>query len=249
MLLNCGVGGDSWESPLDCKKIQPVNPKGNKPWIFIGRTEVEAETPILWPPDAKHWLIGKDADSGKDGRQEEKRTTEDELFGWHHQLNGHGLSKFWEFVKDKEACSPWGHKKSDITEWLNWTDLFTKAGIDPRGVYPRVARAELLLSPPGLKGRGVTLSQSQRRESCRKPESCKEWHTHPEAGLQDSSLTSLPPASWQGSPMKSNWKAEATGTSCSKQGRFLYRTERSKMQKWSRGSWRPGAHTDKTSCH
>ena len=77
------------ESPLDCKEIQPVHPKGNQSWIFIGRTDAEAETPILGPPDAKNWLIGKDPDSGKDWRQEEKGTTEDEMVGWHHWLNGH----------------------------------------------------------------------------------------------------------------------------------------------------------------
>ena len=77
------------ESPLDCKEIQPVNPKGNQFWMFIGRTDTEAETPILWPPDAKNWLIGKDPDAGKDWRQEEKGMTEDEMVGWHHQLDGH----------------------------------------------------------------------------------------------------------------------------------------------------------------
>ena len=164
MLLNCGVGGDSWESPLDCKKIQPVNPKGNKPWIFIGRTEVEAETPILWPPDAKNWLIGKDADSGKDGRQEEKRTTEDELFGWHHQLNGHGLSKFWEFVKDKEACSPWGHKKSDITEWLNWTELIHKGRYRPQRSVPQGIEGRVTVITPRPEGkRGDTFSKPEER--------------------------------------------------------------------------------------
>ena len=78
-----------WRRLLDCKEIQPVNPKGNQPWIFIGRTNAEAETPILWPPDVKNWLIGKDPDAGKDWRQEEKGTKEDEMVGWHHQLNGH----------------------------------------------------------------------------------------------------------------------------------------------------------------
>ena len=77
------------EIPLDCKEIQPVHPKGNRSWIFIGRTDVEAETPILWPPDVKNWLIWKDPDAGKDLRQEEKGTTEDEMVGWHHPLNGH----------------------------------------------------------------------------------------------------------------------------------------------------------------
>ena len=77
------------ESSLDCKEIQPVHPKGNQSWIFIGKTDVEAETPTLWPPHVKSWLIGKDPDAGKDWKQEEKGTTEDEMVGWHHQLNGH----------------------------------------------------------------------------------------------------------------------------------------------------------------
>ena len=77
------------ESPLDCKEIQPVHPKGDKSWVFIGRTDVEAETPILWLPDAKNWFIWKDPDAGKDWRREEKGTIEDEMIGWHHQLNGH----------------------------------------------------------------------------------------------------------------------------------------------------------------
>ena len=77
------------ERPLDCKEIKPVNPKGNQSWIFIGRTDAEAETPILWPPEVKNWLLGKDPDAGKDWRWEEKGTTEDEMFGWHHWLDGH----------------------------------------------------------------------------------------------------------------------------------------------------------------
>ena len=88
MLLNCGVGEDS-ESPLDCKEIQPVPPKGDQSWIFIGRADAEAETPILWPPDVKNWLTEKDPDAGKDGRWEEKKMTEDEMVGWHHWLDGH----------------------------------------------------------------------------------------------------------------------------------------------------------------
>ena len=77
------------ESPMDSKEIQPVHPKGNQSWIFIERTDAEAETPILWPADSKNWLIGKDPETGKDWRQEEKQTIEDEMVGWHHQLNGH----------------------------------------------------------------------------------------------------------------------------------------------------------------
>ena len=114
------------ESPLDSKKIQPVHPKGDQSWVFIGRTDVEAETPILWPPDAKSWLIGKDPDAGRDWGQEEKGTTEDEMAGWHHQLNGHGFG--WTLgVGDGQAglacCDSWGRKELDTTEWLNWTEL------------------------------------------------------------------------------------------------------------------------------
>ena len=87
MLLNCGVGEDSW-SPLDCKELQPVHPK-DQSWLFIGRTDAEAEIPKLWPTDTKNWLIWKDPDAGKDWRQEEKGMTEDEMVGWQHQINGH----------------------------------------------------------------------------------------------------------------------------------------------------------------
>ena len=113
------------ESLLDCKEIQRVHPKGDQSWVFIGRTDVEAETPILWPPDAKSWLIGKDLDAGKDWGQEEKGTTEDEMVGWRHWLNGHGFG--WTLgVGDGQGglvcCDSWGHKESDMTEQLNWTD-------------------------------------------------------------------------------------------------------------------------------
>ena len=91
------------ESPLDCKEIQPVQAKGNQSWIFIGRTDAEAEAPTLWPADVKNWLIGKDPDAGKDWRQEEKGPTEDEVVGWHHWLDGHDLSKLQELVMDREA--------------------------------------------------------------------------------------------------------------------------------------------------
>ena len=90
------------ESPLDCKEIKPVNPKGNQPWIFTGRTDAEAEAPVLWPPDAKSQLNGKDPDAGKDWRQEDKGMTEDEVVGWHHWLNGHE-SEQTQIVKDREA--------------------------------------------------------------------------------------------------------------------------------------------------
>ena len=114
------------ESPLDCKEIQPVHRKGDQSWVFIGRTDVEAETPILWPPYAKSWLIGKDPDAGKNWEQEEKATTEAEIVGWHHQLNGHGFG-WTPGVGDGQGglacCGSWGRKESDMTEWLNWTDI------------------------------------------------------------------------------------------------------------------------------
>ena len=112
------------ESPLDCKEIQPVNPKGNQSWIFIGRTDAEAETSILCPPDVKNWLIGKDPDAGKDWRQEEKGMTEDEV-GWHHPLNGHESEQVLGAGDGQGslACySPWGRKRLDMNEQLNWTD-------------------------------------------------------------------------------------------------------------------------------
>ena len=110
------------ESSLDCEEIKPVSPKGNQPWIFIGRADAEAEAPIFWSPDTKSRLIGKHPDAGKDWGQEEKGTTEDEMFGWHHWLNGHEFEQTlgggegqWSLV----CCSPWGCKWLDTTEWLN----------------------------------------------------------------------------------------------------------------------------------
>ena len=109
-------------SPLDCKEIQPVHPKGDQSWVFIGRTDAEAETPILWPPHAKSWLIGKDSDAGRDWGQEEKGTTEDEMAGWHHRLDAHEF-EWTPGVDDGQGgqacCDSWGHKESDTTEWLN----------------------------------------------------------------------------------------------------------------------------------
>ena len=125
MPLNCGVGEDSLKSPLDCKEIQPVHPKGNQSWIFIGKTDAETEAPILWPPNVKNWLIGKDPDVGKDWRWEEKGTTEDEMVGWHHRLDGHEFEPapgYGEGQGDLVCCSPWGCKESDMTEQLNWTE-------------------------------------------------------------------------------------------------------------------------------
>ena len=112
----------TFESPLDCNKIKPVNLKGNQFWIFTGRTDAEVEAPILWPPDVKNWLIGKDPDAGKEWRQEEKGTTEYEMVGWHHWLNGY---EFEKALGDGEGqgclacCSPWSCKELDMTGWLN----------------------------------------------------------------------------------------------------------------------------------
>ena len=120
------------KSPLECKEIQPVNPNGHQPWIFIGRTDAEAEASILWPPDMKNQLIGKGPDTGNDWRQEEKGTKEDEMVGWHHWLNGH---EFEQVSGDGEGqgslacCSPWGCKELDMTEQLTTTIIsFTKCG-------------------------------------------------------------------------------------------------------------------------
>ena len=115
------------ENPLDCKEIQPVHPKGDQSWVFIGRSDIEAETPILWPLDGKNWLIWKDPDAGKDWGQEEKGTTEDEMVGWHHRLNGHEFG--WALGIDVgqgglACCSSWGHEQRVGHDWvteLNWT--------------------------------------------------------------------------------------------------------------------------------
>ena len=115
------------ESPLDSKEIKPVNPKGNQPWIFIGSTDAEAKAPILWPPDLRSWLTGKDPDAGKDWGHEEKGLTEDEMAGWFHQLNGHSLSKFKEVVKDREAWHASVHEAAKNEKQLsNWTTTTTK---------------------------------------------------------------------------------------------------------------------------
>ena len=112
--------------PLDCKEIQPVYSKGHQPWVFFGRNDAKAETPVLWPPDAKSWLIGKDSDAKRDWGQEAKGMTEDEMAGWHHRLNG---CEFEWTLGDGDgqgglACwDSWSHKESDMTEWLNWTEL------------------------------------------------------------------------------------------------------------------------------
>ena len=117
MLLNCGVGEDSWES---------LGLQGDQPWDFFGRNDAKAETPVLWPPHVKSWLIGKDSDAGRDWGQEEKGTTEDEMAGWTHRLDGHESE--WipgdgDGQGDLACCESWGRKESDTTEQLKWTEL------------------------------------------------------------------------------------------------------------------------------
>ena len=114
------------ESPLNCKEIQPVHSEGDQPWDFFGRNDAKAETPVLWPPHAKSWLIGKDPDVGRDWGQEEKGTTEDEMAGWHHWLDERE-SEWTLGVGDGQGglacCDSWGHKESVMTELLIWSDL------------------------------------------------------------------------------------------------------------------------------
>ena len=126
MLLNCGVGEDSWESfGLQGDPTSPSWRKSVQSWVFTARTDVEAESPILWPPDGKSWLIGKDPDAGKVWGQEEQGTPDDEMVGWHHRLNRHGFG--WPLrvgygQGGLVCCSPWGRKELDTTERLNWTE-------------------------------------------------------------------------------------------------------------------------------
>ena len=113
------------ESPLDSREIKSLNPEGNQPWIFVGRTDAETEAPVLWPPDAKSWLIEKDPDSGKDWKQEKKGMTEDEMVGWHHWPNEHESEQApgdGEGQRSLECCSPWDHKELDTTERPNSND-------------------------------------------------------------------------------------------------------------------------------
>ena len=126
MLLNCGVEEDTWES-LGLQGDQPVHSEGDRPWDFFGRNDAKAETPVLWPPHVKSWLIGKDCDAGRGWGQEEKGTTEDEMAGWHHGLDGREF-EWTAGVGDGQGslacCDSWGCKESDMTEWLNWTKYY-----------------------------------------------------------------------------------------------------------------------------
>ena len=119
--------GKILESPLDSKEIKPINLKGNQPWMFVGMTDAETGAPILWLPDGKRWLTRKDPDSGKDWGQGEKRATEDELVGWHHQLNGHEFEQILGDSGGQRSLTDWsldftGHKEPDMTEQLNWEE-------------------------------------------------------------------------------------------------------------------------------
>ena len=141
------------ESPLDCKEIQPVHSKGDQSWVFFGRTDAKAETLILWPPHAKSWLTGKDPDAGRDWGQEEKGTTEDEMAGWHHWLDGREFE--WTLVVGDgqgglACCDSRGRKESDTTERLNWTELnqcTVKVKSRPYTVWLFSAKAEVQLTP------------------------------------------------------------------------------------------------------
>ena len=136
MLLNL-VLEKTLESPLDCKEIKSVNPKGNQSWIFIGRTDSQAEAPILWLPDVKNWLNGKNPVAWKDWRQEEKGILEDEIVGWHHRLDGH-VFEHNPGVGDGQGslvcCRPWSHTDSDMTELLNWNEQMQAPILGPSDV-------------------------------------------------------------------------------------------------------------------
>ena len=127
MLLNCGVGEDSWQS-LDCKEIQPVHPKGDHSWVFIERTNAQAETPIFWLPHTKSWLIGKDLDAGRGWGQEEKGTTEGEMVGWHHWLNGHGFGRIGvcNGQGGLACCNSWGR----LRDWTEMTEIYLDVKIE-----------------------------------------------------------------------------------------------------------------------
>ena len=155
------------ESPLDCK-IKPVNPKRNQPWIVIGRTDAEAEAPILWPPDAKSWLTGSNPDAGKDRRQEEKGATEEEMVGWHHWLNGHEFEQALGDGEGQESlacCSPQGCKDSDTTERLN-----NKVNIQPnRYKYHLFLFSEfcVIIVPPKMRISVLVLADGIQQQLAR----------------------------------------------------------------------------------
>ena len=144
------------ESPLDCKEIQPLHSEGDQSWVFFGRTDAKAETPVLWPPHVKSWLIGKDSDAGRDWGQEEKGMTEDEMAGWHQRFDGQEFR--WTLgVGDRQGglvcCDSWGCKESDTTKWLNWTEL-KRVSTHAQHKEPRKKSKELNTFPSLLEGNG-----------------------------------------------------------------------------------------------
>ena len=148
------------ENPLDCKEIQPVHSEGDQAWDFFGRNDAKAETPVLWPPHAKSWLIGKDSDAGRDWGQEEKGTIEDEMAGWHHWLDGHE-SEWTPGVGDGKgglACrDSWGRKESDMTEWLIWSDLISdynpSLGNESEWIFPEYEWLEIRRNQLWMEGK------------------------------------------------------------------------------------------------
>ena len=194
--------GKTFERPLDCKEIHPVHPKGNQSWIFIGRTDAEAETIILWPPDGKNWLIGKDPDAGEDWQQEVKGTTEDEMVGWHHRLDGHEFEQA-PGVGDGQGglacCSPRGCKELDTPEWLNWTKLHCNAGDlistpwlgrSPGEEDGNPLQYFLPGSIPGLGRPHMPRGDSATTEACVSWSLCSETRSHGQRSLLGCSLWS-----------------------------------------------------------
>ena len=148
-----------WSARRSNQSIQPVHPKGDLSWVFIGRTDVEAETPVLWPLDAKSWPIWVDPDAGKDWGQEEKGTAEDEMVGWHHWLDGHE-SEWTPGVGDGQGglvcCSSWGRQESDVTEQLDWTEVFFDA-VDSFLLFGWITAGMVWRHPSGISPPLVTV--------------------------------------------------------------------------------------------
>ena len=174
MVLNCGVGEDSWES-LGLQGDPTIHSEGDQPWVFFGRNDATAETPVLWPPHAKSWLTGKDSDAGRDWGQEEKGMTEDEMAGWHHWLDG-CESEWTPGVGDGRgglvSCDSWGRKELDMTERLNWNELNWEESLNFRKQNSTIFTFKLILSGGGWGGRNINIS-------CGTEETvCKQGHTY-----------------------------------------------------------------------
>ena len=195
------------ESPLDCKEIQPVNPKGNQSWIFIGRTDAEAETPILWPPDAKNQLIGKDPDAGRDWRQEEKGTTVDEIVEWHHWCDGLSLSRLRELVMDREA---WHAAVQGVTKSWTWLSNWpTKQSKKSWGVFlQRYTSTQPFVEFLTSKGQRAsktkrtfptTLNTKSSKKVCDYSRNCSRWSALSDSGMavMVTNGQEFPPSVWQ----------------------------------------------------